>query len=300
MFRHLLIPLDGSSLAEAVVPAVSFLAGKCGSRVTLLHVIESDTPGTVHGERHLRSFAEAEAYLKDLAGRGLLQGVKVDWHVHEQVTANVAQSLAAHTEEFEPDLVVMCAHGQDRLRNMLFGNIAQQTFKTSRIPILMLEPCPGTGCLPFRQLLLPLDGLKEHEQGLPLAAFLAGTCSASLQLLMVIPTPGSLSGEKLAVGSLLPGTTRAILDLEEERAVGYLQGHAQRLEQQGLTVRAKVTRGDPVEQIAETVAAISADLVVLGTHGKSGTQAFWSASVASKLISRINVSFLLVPASPLS
>ena len=54
MFKHILIPLDGSRLAETVLPAGVYLAGVLGSTVTLLHVIERDAPQEVHGERHLQ------------------------------------------------------------------------------------------------------------------------------------------------------------------------------------------------------------------------------------------------------
>jgi nucleotide-binding universal stress UspA family protein len=63
-FHHLLVPLDGSQLTEVVLPAAVTLASRSRSRVTLLHVIEHNTPRTVHGERHLNDIPEAEAYLR--------------------------------------------------------------------------------------------------------------------------------------------------------------------------------------------------------------------------------------------
>ena len=63
MIKNLLVPLDGSSLAESVFPAVSSLARKINISVTLIHVIETDAPETVHGQRHLKSPDEAEHYL---------------------------------------------------------------------------------------------------------------------------------------------------------------------------------------------------------------------------------------------
>ena len=80
MFRHLLVPLDGSRLAESALPAAGELAHRLGASVTLLHVLEPTAPPTVHGDRHLRSPAEAEGYL---AGA-------VDWLAARQVSASVA------------------------------------------------------------------------------------------------------------------------------------------------------------------------------------------------------------------
>ena len=60
MFKHLLVPLDGSPLAEAALPAAAYLAQKLGASVTLLHVIEQDAPQEIHGERHLTDPDEAQ------------------------------------------------------------------------------------------------------------------------------------------------------------------------------------------------------------------------------------------------
>ena len=67
MFKSILVPLDGSHLAEAGLPAAASLAEKLNAPVTLLHVIEQNAPEAVHNERHLKLPQEAEAYLQGLA-----------------------------------------------------------------------------------------------------------------------------------------------------------------------------------------------------------------------------------------
>jgi nucleotide-binding universal stress UspA family protein len=62
MFKHILVPLDGSKLAEAALPAAVSLAQTFNAPVTLLHIIEQDAPEEVHRERHLTEAREAEAY----------------------------------------------------------------------------------------------------------------------------------------------------------------------------------------------------------------------------------------------
>src|SRR5919202_2263342 len=76
--KHLLVPLDGSRLAEAALPAATMLAERLGARVTLLHVMERHAPATVHGERHLTRAGEAEAYLNGVASRFADAGVPVE------------------------------------------------------------------------------------------------------------------------------------------------------------------------------------------------------------------------------
>ena len=126
MFKHLLIPLDGSELAEAVLPAAGDLAARAGARVTLLHVIERKAPESVHGQHHLRDASEAEEYLRE-AARHFPAGVEVNRHVHVREVRDVAHSLADHADELGPDLVVMCSHGEGRLRDWLSGTFRNRS-----------------------------------------------------------------------------------------------------------------------------------------------------------------------------
>lgn len=297
MLRRLLVPLDGSHLAEAVLPTAAFLAQQAHAQVTLLHVVEHRAPASAHGERHLTSAEDAEAYLADIARRCFPAGVTVVWHVHRRTIGDVAHSLADHADELESDLVVMLAHGQADWRRWLSGTLAQQAVGQGITPILLLRPdSEGNILIPFRQLLVPLDGRPEHESGLPVAAELARLCSAPARLLMVVPTLTTLRGEEAASGQLLPAATRQILELAESEGAEYLQRHVQQMREQGVPATATVARGEPAATIAQIAADLEADLIVLSTHGAAGIGAFWSGSLGQRLIGRLSTSFLLVPA----
>ena len=82
MFKRLLVPLDGSLLAEAALPAADYMAQHFGATVTLLHLIEHNAPAQVHGEAHLTNEVQANAYLQKVAQRSFAPGVLTDTHVH--------------------------------------------------------------------------------------------------------------------------------------------------------------------------------------------------------------------------
>lgn len=297
MFKHLLVPLDGSRLAEAALPAAAALSERLGARVTLIHVIERNAPQEVHGEPHLSDPGEARAYLEKVAAQAFSPGVCVEEHVHTAEVADVARSIVEHADEIASDLVVMCTHGRGGLRTWLLGSIAQQVIALGTTPVLLIRPdgtaaTPGFAC---RRLLVPLDGDPDHEQGLPVASGLAQACGADLHLLMVVPTLGRLSGERGATARLLPAATSAWLDMSEESAGEHLHQKAVELQASGLIVTAEVCRGDPAGAIARTAQQMQVDLVVLGTHGKRGMDAFWSSSVAAQVASRLRIPLLLVP-----
>jgi nucleotide-binding universal stress UspA family protein len=294
MFTHLLVPLDGSNLAEAAVPVAAGLARALRARVTLLHMIERRPPAEIHGERHLSEPEEARTYLREVARRDF-STVAVETHVHSVQVSDVAQAIVAHLEELQPDLIVMCAHGRGGLRDLVAGSIAQQVIGAGDCPILLLQPNEAPQPVSFRRFLVALDGDPAHEQGLAVAGELAHTLGAALHLVMVVPTPGTLPGEQAAAGLLLPSTTRAMLDLAEGGARDYLETRAQAWRVHGLTVTSEVCRGDPPVEVARAAEAAGTDLIVLGTHGKAGTRAFWTGSIGAKIVALTHLPLLLVP-----
>lgn len=297
MFRHILLPLDGSVLAESVLPAAGYLAHVLGARVTLIHVIEKDAAPSIHGERHLTHHHEAAAYLEQIRQQIFPSQTSVALHVHESAVTNVAQSIVEHQDELAPDLIVMCSHGRGGLRDLLFGSIAQQVITAGRVPVFIVPPQGGDRQPPFecRSILAPTDGRASHEQGLLTAGRLAQVTRAQLNLVAVVPTPETLAGPQAASGRFLPGATRTMLEMQEDELHAYLQGMARRFQEQGVPVTALVGRGDPAALIARNAETTHADLIVFATHGKAGTKAFWANSVGARVLVRTSRPALLVP-----
>jgi nucleotide-binding universal stress UspA family protein len=298
MVKHVLVPLDGSNLAESALPAAAYLAQKCNARVTLLHVIEENAPAEIHGERHLTDPDKALSYLKGLAGSHFKPGTKVETHVHKEEVQNVARSIVSHSrDEFAPDLVVLSAHGRGGLRDIFMGNIAQQVLAFGQVPVLLID-VPEAGCqecFEIKTILLPIDGNPQHEQAFSSGEDLAKACRAGVILLMVIPTLTSLKGEKAATSIFLPGAANLALEQAEEEAGIYMMEHLQLLDKAGVDATSVIVRGDPAGQIADAAQTANVDLIILGTHQKSGSDAFWSASVASKVSKLSQKSILFIP-----
>lgn len=297
MFRHILLPLDGSALAESVLPAADYLARVFGAKITLVHIIEKDGDATVHGERHLTRPEEAEKYLLEIRQKAFPPEAPVSLHVHESALKDVARGIVDHEDELTPDLIVMCSHGRGGLRDLLFGSIAQQVISFGRTPVLLVRPGGRTRRQGFdcRTLLAPTDGRPDHEIGLVTATELARTTRAQLQLIAVAPTMGTLAGRDATTGRYMPGATHAVLELQEDELRAYLANMLRRFESEGISVSAKVGRGDPADVIAEIADSADVDLVVLATHGKAGTKAFWSHSVGARVLAQTSRPVLLVP-----
>ena len=298
MFKHILIPLDGSSMAESVLASVAALNQKLNATITLIHVIEHNAPESVHGERHLTNEEDACNYLSEVAEKWFPDNTQVERHVHTEEVENVAASIVSHAGELAQDLIVMCAHGNSGLHDWVMGNIAQQVISQGKTPVLLLHPNnPKTSAPLLAEILVAHDGEVEHEAGLPLAARLAQLFDAHLRLVQVVPTLGTLNSEQAASGRLLPGATTLLLEIAESEAGEHLQEHADEWKKTyDVAVDVEIRRGDPANQVIASANEHKADLIVIGTHGKAGIKAFWAGSVASKIIAQAgSFPLLLIP-----
>jgi nucleotide-binding universal stress UspA family protein len=303
-FAHILLPLDGTAMAERVIPVARGLADAEATRITLLHVLEHGAPERKHGERHLHEADAAEAYLRDLAGRAFAGHARVDWHVHGDAVRDLPASLVEHTQEFQPDLVVMCAHGSQGWKEWLRGNLARRLLHASarlspasaRVPVLLVQPdANGRVVFPFRRILVPLDGSDAHEHGLAPAAKLASRLGVPIELFTAIAAGASVRGRRDATAGLLPRATEEILCIAEQEAAAHLERHVSELRAAGVQASGRVARIEPVAGIVATAAEMAADLIVLGTHALSATDAFWTGSVTPRILQHARTSFLLAP-----
>lgn len=299
--KRVLVPLDGSRLAECVLPTATSLGVHLRARVTLLHVMERAAPHSVHGDRHLTAVPEADQYLAGVAAGIEAEGVAVGRHVHPNQEGDVAKSIVDHAADLGADLIVLAAHGAGGARRVLFGSVAQQVLRRGVLPVLLIRPPEGqtledTAPTDFRRLLVPLDGQPPAEAALPVAATLARAYAAELVLLRVVPTLATLSGERASTGRLVPTATAASLDLEEAEGQAYLQDVARRLRGRGLRVSTSVGRGEPAQSLLEGASQARVEMIVMATHGRAGLDAVFSGSVASRIVARFTRPILLIRA----
>ncbi|HWQ04812.1 MAG TPA: universal stress protein [Longilinea sp.] len=297
MFKHILVPLDGSGLAEAAIPPAVALSAKLGSHVTLLHVIEKNAPQEIHGQKHLTTEDDARQYLKIIAGQNFGAQINISTHVHTEEVSQVARSIVEHSQELKPDLIILCAHGEGGLHDLVMGSIPQQVISAGSVPVMLLQPDARTSYqnVRFERCLVALDGEEDHDYSLVVASELARAIGAELDLVRIVPTLSTLSAEDAATGTLLPAATNAMLEIAEDEACEYLQEKLNHLTAQQITATAEVERGDPAVEVVKLAELKKADLIILGTHGKKGMSALWAGSVAPRIVSRTHLPILLVP-----
>jgi nucleotide-binding universal stress UspA family protein len=297
MIKHLLVPLDGTFLAEAALPVTKTMAKLFGARVTLLHVVEKTPAPIVHGERHLTELADAERYLDLLAQQFAAQAIPCNCHVHSVAVEQVAGGIVAHEEEYSPDLIVMCTHGPGTLGRLLRGSLAQQVVALGQTPLLLVRPGTRAAHDPFilQRMLVPLDGDPEHEHGFELACTMAAASQAQLRLLSVLPKVSSLAGRQADLSRYLPGTTLALQEATLQNLKDYLERMLARVAERGIEGVGEISYGRTAKAISSAAESVDADLIVLATHGKAGTRAFWANSVAAQVQGQSSRALMLVP-----
>lgn len=284
-FEHLLIALDGSSLAEVALPVASAFARSNESDLTLLHVVEQDAPATIHGDRHLQTKAEAASYLEALADRLRQDGITVHSIVEVAGSEGVAAAIMAAAGALGSSLVVLATHGHGGIRDLLFGRVAQKVVQRATRPLLIVPAPAQRTAFECNTMVLPLDGSEAAEITLPVTRAMAEFFSCRVVLIRVVPTPGTLQGAEAAVGTLLPGATATLLRFEVDEAGHYLQQAAARwFPNQDVSI--EVRRGQVGTEIEQALSRYQADLVVMSTHGRAGLTAFLEGSIGQHILSR--------------
>lgn len=294
--QRILVPLDGSRLAEAVLPTAIGFAARLGAELTLLHVLEQKPPQTVHGEPHLRGREEAESYLERVEQRCRGEGVAVRHHVHPNPIRDVAASIAGHAAELRAALIATSTHGSGGVRELIAGSIAEQTLRQGTTSVLLVRPtregdAPSFRC---RHLRVALETAEHGTAALRAALSLARACDAYVELVTVVPTRATLPPGRRAAGALSPGAMAAVLDLERVDVADTLARMAESLREAGVRAGVEVRRGDPFTEVQHLLRETPTDLLVVATHARAGLGAWLAASFAPRIVAACAVPVLLV------
>jgi nucleotide-binding universal stress UspA family protein len=142
MYERALVPLDGSTTAEGVVPFILQIAGPLGLDVTLLRVVIPAPPaaaievGPVVLENTDKLCAQAEAYLVPFATELRANSIRVTTHVRR---GEPAQEILACVRDSKADLIIMTTHGRTGFSRLLFGSVAEAVLRHADVPVLLMR-----------------------------------------------------------------------------------------------------------------------------------------------------------------
>jgi nucleotide-binding universal stress UspA family protein len=304
--RHgpIVVPLDGSELAERAVPVAAELARRAGAELRLVHAHHpmATEPIYVEGlpviDDHMRSLGREheQAYL-DRARQRLAPGARVSVDL---LDGPVAAAIVRYAERNGAGLIVLTSHARGGFERAWLGSVTDEMVRISHVPLLVVRPEPEQVTGPFRRILVPLDGSLAADSILEHAVRLARLEPEAELVLLEIVQP--IAPEVWVLGApftaSLPRENLASRP-EEESAKEYLDGVVRRLEELGMRVRARVEIAAIVAPaILEIAHEEQADVVALATHGRSGLARLRLGSVADKLLRGSHTPILLFRPSP--
>ena len=142
MYKRALVPLDGSMVAETIIPLILEIAGPLDMEVVLLRVVQPTPPVVIEGTRHIEvedveaRRLDAQEYLASLAAELRDKGVRVGTRVRRGLPS---EEIAAAAGEEGADLIAMSTHGHRFLQDLLRGSTADRVRHGVSIPVLMVR-----------------------------------------------------------------------------------------------------------------------------------------------------------------
>jgi nucleotide-binding universal stress UspA family protein len=303
MYRQVVVPLDGSELAEGILPYVTEVIGNRSGQVHLLSIAPapkgitstvrttSSSPPNPQEEGQ-DTGRESEMYLSAVATR--LE------HVAGDVRASVrfgqpADEILAFASDVGADLIAMSTHGRSGISRWVFGSVADRVLRGATCPVLLVRAGQEPVLPLYRRIVVPLDGSELAEQVVPYVKGLVRPFHTRIFLVSVLTT-GLADRTVTLLTSYPPGLQLATtaLDHAEAQIQAYLRSVAAALREQVAAVHIAIRRGSPADEILTYVDEVEADLISMTTHGFSGSSQWVYGNVAGRVLQGARCPVLLV------
>jgi nucleotide-binding universal stress UspA family protein len=303
MYRNVVILLDGSELAESVLPYVVDVIRDRGSCVHLLSVVplpRGIVPAGVDIHASSADTPEERSHVQ----RELLEYLRTVAKKLDPVAADVwlavrhgrpADEILAFVGHVGADLIAMSTHGRSGISQWVFGNVANRVLRRATCPVLLVRVGQAQLCVSYQHILVPLDGSELAEQIVPYVKALIRPNHTRVFLVSVLTT-GIADRTVTLLTSYPPGLQLATtaLDYAQVQLQSYMRSVAAALREVGAVVHIAIRRGSPADEILAYAVEIEADLISMTTHGFSGASRWVYGNVAGRVLQGARSPVLLV------
>lgn len=304
----MLVPLDGSDLAEQALPFAVALTEKLDLETTLLQVCEVEASSSFYTCRtyidrttqaltgQLDEAKKSKAKVA-IASPAIIKG--------ETVTGIVPDSILIYAERHEPDLILISRHGRSGTRGFLLGSVAHRILTGARTPVMIVHPESTPGIMHAdwpRTVLVLVDGSKLSERILPLAEDMAGESKRETQItLFKVCEPPDIRADYPE--AIMPMSWEEHVEKAKnaamERCENYLSTLQTQLAEKGLNAMTHSVMGERVvDEVLKYAHEQPFDLIAMTTHGQSGTGEWPFGHIADRLIQSSQLPLLLIRPRP--
>lgn len=297
MFKKILVPLDGSTLAErAVAPAVA-LAKQTKGTVILLqapvfdlvvsHPVAGGYGVLLPEQSSAEAFETAENYLNQIKSQHERPFVTISILTQEGDPASIIVDTAISEKA---DLIIMSTHGRSGLDRFIMGSVTEKVLQHAPCPVLALRDKETIG-----NVLITVDGSPLSEMAVKPGLELARGLSAKVILLRVDNKDSYLDQRELEeINHLEPGLAEQIMDGFYNRIPDYLQRLLSNYKEKGDVIDTLVAEGEPAASVLRVAQEYEADVIVMATHGRTGLRRWLYGSTTHKVLRTAKRSMLVV------
>ena len=306
LFERIMIPLDGSNLAEGILPVAADLARRLKARIDLLAVVDPEStelpsylqfgpsgdilkgPLSSVEDVQLERVRTANEYLLRVAESLRKDGLVV---VTEIAVGDPAREIVARATRSQIDVIAMATRGRSAIGRGLLGSVTDKVTHSSDVPIIIIRPTDGSSIDPISRLIVGLDGSTVAEATLDPARVLA----ASLGVPMLLVRATTAGARVAAYGFEADFAPAALFPITDVQASKYLDTIAASQIKLGIYVETRVGPGAASDEIQAAAAERPGSLIVLATRGQSGLTRWVLGSVTSRTIRSSDGPVLVIP-----
>ena len=288
MFTRILIPLDGSEVAEQTLRYVRWLSRELAAPIELLRVVEpiprelkdvTDSSSLEKVESDLRT--KSRDYLESVGGSLREDGLQVS---HTVLEGQPAFQIVGLARKAAGTLIVMSTNGRTGTDWWLLGSVTDKVVRAATTPVLIIRPPSDAGISEgavLNSVLVPLDGSEVAEGVLPYVVNFAKPLGLAVTLIRITPEPGAFFGYLHDSASVTEEMSLRV----DAQAGEYLAGVGEKLRSQGIrSVEERVLHGDPATAILEAADEMQDVAVAMATHGMSGPGSWSLGAVTSRVV----------------
>ncbi len=278
-YKKILVPLDGSELAERALEPAMQIAEATGAQLVLLRIVPPlflTVDPLVYDQIIQQIEDEAKAYLRSLHAIKISPDLPV--HLVTQ-TGSAAALILNYAQEYACTLIIMSSHGRSGASRWVYGSVADKVLRGACCNVLIIRAQIAETPFTHKRILVPLDGSQLAEKALEPALALAEALSTELVLLRVV-NPAHLAFETSTMKQ--QSDYLESHDLADTEA--YMQQICASLVGQPAAIHTEIVKGPVAETIIDYAATRHFDLIVMSSHGRSGIERWIYGSVAEKVL----------------
>jgi nucleotide-binding universal stress UspA family protein len=282
--NRILLATDFSTRSDRALRRATLLARQISAEISLIHVVDDDQP-----PRLIKVEERAARELLDDLAATLREADRVDCET-QVICGEPFQAIADEAERADADVIVMGPHRRQVLRDVFIGTTVERTIRTSRCPIIMANAVPA-GI--YNRVLLATDFSDCSANAVKEARKLGLLDRFDVLVLHAFDAPAQ---SMMTRSSMTMEQSKEYIAEEQDRATGELLKFLQKVDLRPSRRFVQLIELPIPEMIRNCVREHKVDLVVIGTHGRTGPAKFFLGSVAEEVLRESDVDVLVVPA----